>query len=485
MTGVETREGASARLPWLGPSLGEARVGAAWRDAEVRPYWEETTDIPEPAPALQGRLDTDLLIIGGGFTGLWAALHAKEQQPDRDVVLLEGEICGHGGSGRNGGFCLSSLTHTAENGIARFRGEMPTIERLGLENHAGLLGDAERYGIECDLERAGFLLVAVEEAQAGGFPSKVDLLRELGYEAELLGREETRAEVASPLYEGAVLQRSGTATLNPVKLVQGLREAALSLGVRLFEHTPATDIRDLGSTLRVYAPQGRVDAGKVLLATNAFPPLVREIRRFVIPVYDYVLVTEPLTPEQLDQIGWKNRYAMEDAGNEFHYYRLTPDDRILWGGFGAVYGGRVSPAIEDRDEMFQKLAHNFFINFPQLSDVRFSHRWAGAIDTCSRFSVFFGSSFAGRLRYAAGYTGLGVGASRFGGRVALDLLDGRENEAKALSLVRKRPMPFPPEPLRRGVISFTMNRLEAADRAGGRKGIWLRTLDRLGLGFQS
>ena len=298
-------------------------------------------------------------------------------------------------------------------------------------------------------------------------------------------RDRTRAEVASPLFEGAVLQRSGSATLNPLKLVLGLRQAAIDLGVELFEHTPATDVRDLGAKLRIYSPKGRVDAGKVLLATNAFPPLVREIGRYVVPVYDYVLVTEPLSTEQLDELGWQNRHAMEDGGNEFHYYRLTPDNRILWGGFGAVYGGRVNPAIEDRDEMFQMLAHNFFINFPQLADVKFTHRWAGAIDTCSRFSVFFGSAYAGRLRYAAGYTGLGVASSRFGGRVALDLLDGRDSEAMSLSLVRKRPVPFPPEPIRRAVIEFTMNRLEAADRAGGRQGIWLRTLDRLGLGFQS
>lgn len=478
-------EGAVPNLPWLGPSLGETRVRETWREAEPRPYWDDTIPAPDPAPALQGRIETDLVVIGGGFTGLWAALHAKEMQPDREVVLLEGEICGHGGSGRNGGFCLSSLTHTLENGMTRFPGEMPAIERLGLENHAGLLADAEQHGIECDLKRAGFLLVAVTGAQTGGFREKVEHLRELGHDAELLDAEQSRAEVASPLYEGGVLQRSGTATLNPVKLVLGLRDAALSLGVRLFEHTPATDIRDLGPGLRVYLPQGRVDAGRVLLATNAFPPLVRELRRYIVPVYDYALVTEPLSPEQLDLIGWDNRYAMEDGGNEFHYYRLTPDDRILWGGFGAVYGGRVNPAIEDRDARFQILAHNFFINFPQLEGIRFTHRWAGAIDTCSRFSVFFGSAFNGRLRYAAGYTGLGVGASRFGGRVALDLLDGRENEAMGLALVRKRPMPFPPEPLRRAVISFTMNRLRAADRAGGRKGLWLRTLDRLGLGFQS
>jgi glycine/D-amino acid oxidase-like deaminating enzyme len=359
---VRSRTGEARGLPWFGPSPGDAQVQAAWRDAEPRPYWADTVTVPEPAPALEGRLDGDLVIIGGGFTGLWAALHAKEQSPEREVILLEAETCGYGGSGRNGGFCLSSLTHTLENGMARFQGEMPTIERLGFENHAALLSDVEEHRIDCEVERAGFLLVAVDDKQAEGFRSKVDLLRELGHDAEVLGPEETRAEVASPLYRGAVLQRSGTVLLNPMKLVLGLRDVALRLGVRLFEHTPATEIRDLGRTLRVYSPQGRVDAEKALLATNAFPPLVRELRRYVVPVYDYALTTERLSSEQLDAIGWNNRHAVEDAGNEFHYYRLTPGDRILWGGFGAVYGGRVNPAMEDRDEMFQKLVRNFFIN---------------------------------------------------------------------------------------------------------------------------
>jgi glycine/D-amino acid oxidase-like deaminating enzyme len=477
--------GSTGRLPWSNPAPADVDVPASWQGAEPVPYWTETVSMPDPAPALQGRHSSDLLIIGGGFTGLWAAVHAKEQRPERNVVLLEAETCGHGGSGRNGGFCFSSLTHTPENGMARFPREMPEIERLGLENHAGLLNDVEARGIDCELERTGSLHVAVAPAQADEFPEKVELLRRLGHDARLLDRDETRAEVASPLYEGAVLQKTGIATLNPLKLVLGLREAALDLGVRLFEHTPASGIRDLGDALRVYAPRGRVEAGKVLLATNAFPPLIRQLRRYVVPVYDYALTTEPLSQPQLAAIRWNDRQPIEDAGNQFHYYRLTRDHRILWGGFGAVYGGRVDPVLEDREDMFQRLAHNFFLNFPQLAGIRFEHRWAGAIDTCSRFSVFFGSAFGGRLRYAAGYTGLGVGASRFGGRMALDLLDSRRSDASELEFVRKKPVPFPPEPLRRGVITFTMNRLGAADRAGGRQGVWLRVLDRLGLGFQS
>jgi glycine/D-amino acid oxidase-like deaminating enzyme len=225
----------------------------------------------------------------------------------------------------------------------------------------------------------------------------------------------------------------------------------------------------------------------VLLATSAFPPLVRAVRRYVAPVYDYVLVTEPLSAAQRDAVGWRRRQGVGDAANRFHYYRQTADGRILWGGYDAIYrfGGPVRPDLDERDASFARLAQHFFTTFPQLEGLRFTHRWGGAIDTCSRFSVFFGTAHRGRVAYAAGYTGLGVAATRWGARTALDLLDGRVTEATGLRYVRRRPVPFPPEPLRTAVIEATRNRLAAADLAQGRRGLWLRALDRLGLGFDS
>ena len=159
----------------------------------------------------------------------------------------------------------------------------------------------------------------------------------------------------------------------------------------------------------------------------------------------------------------------------------------MWGGYDAVYRfrGPVGPRQDQHDETFGALAQHFFTTFPQLEGLRFSHRWGGAIDTCSRFSVFFGIARRGRVAYAAGYTGLGVGSARWGAQVALDLLDGRRTEATALRYVRRRPVPFPPEPLRWAVIQATRSRLAAADLAHGRRGLWLQTLDRLGLGFDS
>ena len=257
--------------------------------------------------------------------------------------------------------------------------------------------------------------------------------------------------------------------------------------MRVCEYSPVRALNETAAAVSVTTEGGIVSARRVLLATSAYPPLVRAIGRYIAPVYDYVLVTEPLDERMRAAIGWAGRQGVSDLGNQFHYYRPTADGRILWGGYDAVYryGGPVGPQLDDDEPTFAKLSQHFFTTFPQLEGLRFSHRWGGAIDTCSRFSVFFGTALGGRVAYALGYTGLGVGASRFGGRVGLDLLDGRASEATALTIVRRRPLPFPPEPLRTGVIQLTRNRLAAADRNDGRRGIWLRTLDRLGLGFDS
>jgi glycine/D-amino acid oxidase-like deaminating enzyme len=438
-------------------------------------------------PALTGSVDADLCIVGGGFTGLWAALHAKADDPARDVVLLEAETAGFGASGRNGGFAIASLTHGLANGLARFAGEMETLERLSMENFEAMKADLARHGIDCDWEETGDLSVAVAPHEEAWLEEGAELMRRYGHDAEVLDAAATRAEVNSPTYRGAIWTRSGAALVDPGKLAAGLRGAAVRAGVRVYEHTRAGSLEPRADGVTVIAPQGRVHARRVLLATSAFPPLLRAIRHYVVPVYDYALMTEPLGPERAAAIGWQNRQGIGDMGNQFHYYRRTADDRILFGGYDAVYRfrGPVGPRYDTDESTFGTLSQHFFHTFPQLEGLRFTHRWGGAIDTCSRFSVFFGTAHSGRVSYAVGYTGLGVVATRFGARVALDLLDGRDTEATRLRYVRRKPVPFPPEPLRSAVIQLTRNRLAAADLAQGRRGLWLRTLDRLGLGFDS
>ncbi len=460
---------------------------AAFADAIVRPYWLDALPPREPEPQLDGPSEADLCIVGGGFTGLWAALHAKADDPARDVVVLEADTVGFGASGRNGGFALGSLTHGIENGLARFAEEMPELERLGRENFQGFVEDIGRLQVDCDLVLTGDLSVALEPHEVEWLEEGTELLVRHGHEHEFFDREAIEAEVASPTYLAGLWDKTDAALVDPGKLAVGLADAALAAGVRIHERSPVTKMVDDGADVRVLTPTGHVRARRVLLATSAYPPLLRAIRRYIAPVYDYVLTTEPLSPQQRDSIGWKRRQGIGDCANQFHYYRLTADERILWGGYDAVYryGGPVRPELDDGLETFAKLSQHFFTTFPQLDGVRFSHRWGGAIDTCSRFSVFFGSAHGGRVAYAVGYTGLGVVSTRFGARVGLDLLDGRETEATRLRYVRSKPVPFPPEPLRSGVIQLTRNRLDAADRNAGRRGLWLRTLDRLGLGFDS
>jgi glycine/D-amino acid oxidase-like deaminating enzyme len=223
----------------------------------------------------------------------------------------------------------------------------------------------------------------------------------------------------------------------------------------------------------------------VALATNVFPSLLRRTRLLTVPVYDYVLMTEPLTAEQLRSVGWAHRQGLGDLANQFHYSRLTADDRILLGGYDAIHQRRVDPAHEERSASYRRLAAHFLTTFPQLEEVRFSHRWAGAIDTSTRFAAFHGLAARGRVAYAAGFTGLGVGATRFAAEVMLDRLSGRETERTRLEMVRRKPLPFPPSPVADVGIELTRRSLDAADHRQGRRNLFLRALDRAGLGFDS
>ena len=272
-----------------------------------------------------------------------------------------------------------------------------------------------------------------------------------------------------------------------MRLCWGLARAAEAAGAQIHEGTPVTALARDGAGVRAETPSGRVLARHALLATSAFPPLVRAIGRYVVPVYDYVLVTEPLSPAQQAAIGWEGRQGLSDLTNQFHYFRMTADDRILWGGYDAVYdfNGKVSPERDERPATFDRLAEHFAAAFPQLEGLGFSHRWGGAIDTCSRFAPLWGRALGGRAVYVVGFTGLGVGSSRFGARVGLDLLAGADTERTRLEMVRRRPLPFPPEPARWAGIRLTQRALARADEREGRRGPWLRALDRLGLGFDS
>ncbi len=409
-------------------------------DVSSVPFWLDTPARPGPRPHLEGDQRCDLAIVGGGYSGLWTALLAKEADPTRTVVVLEAESVAWAASGRNGGFCEASLTHGPANGLQRFPDEFDELERLGEANLRAIEEAVARHGIDCELEATGQLNVATQAYQVASLRAEAE--RGGG---RFLERDAVQAEVASPTYH-AGLWSPDTVMVHPAKLAWGLADAAEALGARIHEHTRATGLRVRGDRVEVSTTSGTVSAAQVALGTNAFPSLVRRVRPYVVPVYDYALATEPLTSEQRAAIGWRNRQGIGDTANQFHYYRLTADDRIVFGGYDAVYhfGRGLRPALDQRRETFELLTGHFFETFPQLDGVRFSHAWGGAVDLCSRFCAFFGTSHAGRVAYATGFTGLGVGATRFGAAVMLDLLSGAVTERTRTALVGSKPVPFLP-----------------------------------------
>ncbi|ALI25299.1 Oxidoreductase [Mycolicibacterium fortuitum] len=451
----------------------------------LQPFWLDDVPAKPGYPALtRPSSQYDLVVVGGGYTGLWSALLAKQRDPGMRVALLEGQTLGWAASGRNGGFVEASLTHGEENGRSRWPDEFDMLDRLGMENLDAIENTVGALGLDCDFERTGSIAVALEPYQAAELAAAPQRPGHVYLDLQAM-----RAEVDSPTYLSGIWAKDRAALVHPAKLVNELARAAAELGVEIYEHSKVLGVgpERRGGPLTVRTERATVRAGRVILATNGFPSLLKRYRYHTVPVYDYALMTEPLTDAQLADIGWRNRQGISDMSNQFHYYRLSKDNRILWGGYDAVYhfGGQIRPQYEDRDVTYRRLAGHFFTTFPQLEDVRFTHRWAGMIDTSTRFCAFFGSACRGRIGYAAGFTGLGVAATRFAAEVMLDRFSGVPTARTELEMVKSTPLPFPPEPLASAGIQATRWSLDRADHHEGRRNVLLKALDSVGLGFDS
>ena len=242
--------------------------------------------------------------------------------------------------------------------------------------------------------------------------------------------------------------------------------------MKIFENSKVEWLEDVEHGVRVHTPYGAVTASRVALATNVFPSLIRQTRKYVVAVYDYALVTEPLSDEQMASIGWAHREGVADSGNQFHYYRLTKDNSILWGGYDTIYKfrGKGRRDLEYNAETYAKLAAHFLTTFPQLAGIKFTHAWGGAIDTCTRFSPFWGMAHDKKVAYVMGYTGLGRRVDTL--RRCRDARPpgwSLDSERTRLTMVRKKPVPFPPEPFRWLFIRLTQRAIERADDREGRR----------------
>ena len=456
-----------------------------FKSAVNHSYWLDTVPQRAPFPTLKADISADIAIIGGGFVGLWSALNARERFPDAKIVILEGDQCGAAASGRNGGFCAPSISHGISNAKARWPEEAESLVRLGRENLDGLEADLNNYGIDAEFERKGKLNLAAKPWQVDSLRAMQQSYREFGVEAQYLDPSDLTGFLNSPAYLAGLFEPN-YATVNPMKIVEGLCSVTAKSGTEIYENSRVNDLKNQANSILLTTDNGSVIAKKVIVGTNAAVPIIRQLKSKVIPIFDYTLVTEPLSQSELESIGWEQRYGIADAGNQFHYSRKTADNRILWGGYDAIYhyGSNQSKKLYNRDESFARLEEHFFDVFPSLADIGFSHAWGGVIDTSARTTFFSGTLYDGKVAYASGFTGQGVSASRFAALTMLDHLENKKTESSQLRMHNAYAVPFPPEPIRYMGVKWAQHDLAKEDLTGKRS-LLLKTLDQLGIGFNS
>ena len=460
---------------------------ATRKPVEESCYWLARSP-REAAPPLRGRRDADVAIVGGGLTGLWTALHLRRLDPGFEVVVLEQQTVGYGGSGRNAGMLSETIDHSHELAVAHFgEREATRLAALGRDNVAEMLAFLDERGIDCDVERTGLLTVALLPSQLPHLRAALECAHGLGMtHHRLLDAAEVRAEIHCARYQGALLDPNA-AILDPVRLAQGLEREATRAGCAVHERTRVTGFEPAGAGVRVVTDDGEVVARRAVLAANAWSHLLLPgLRHRFIPLYDYVIASEPLSEAQREVVGWRGRQGVTDARSFFKYYRLTADDRVVWGTSEAAYyrGNDVDPTRDHSEPHYRSLRASFVRHFPALAGLEFPYAWGGPIDATTRFTPFFGTALGGRVLYGLGFTGHGLGTTHLAGKVLAHLVLERTSDLLRLELVRRKPLPYPPEPLRSLAVRAVTRALRRVD-AGARPGLLLRVLDALGIGLSS
>jgi glycine/D-amino acid oxidase-like deaminating enzyme len=446
-------------------------------------YWIASSTYEYETPLI-GSHRAEIAIVGGGLTGLWTAVFLRDLEPDIDIVLVEQGMIGYGGSGRNAGILDITLDHSHSLAISHFGfEEARKLSNLGIQNVREMISFLQSQNIDCDLEQTGRLFVALTQAQVEEGKESVEIAERLGLTGwRWLNADETRAEVASPLYLASV-SVPGAAILNPFKLVQGLKTYLKSKNVRIFERSTAKSLEQQ----TVHTDQGTLSASKIIVALDAYSHhLLPEVKSRFIPLYDYILVSDPLTPDQQKALGWRNRQAITDGRAFFNYYRLTADQRLLFGTSEAMYypPNRVGPELDHSTRHYEALHDSFLKHFPQLENLQFPYMWGGPIASTTRLTPFFGTTGNGHVHYALGYTGHGLGSTRVAGKVLAGMALGRETDLFQLKMVKQKPFPYPPEPLRSLAVQAVTRSLRRTDR-GEPPNLLLRILNWMKIGFSS
>jgi glycine/D-amino acid oxidase-like deaminating enzyme len=451
-----------------------------------RAYWlrEALAAEPgEPCPPLEGPIDADVVVLGGGYTGLWTAYFVTEGDPSCRVVVLEQDICGGGPSGRNGGFVTGWWDELPA--LVELYGEGAALDAChAVAASVSAIGRwCEAHGVDAWYTPGGYLSVSTNPAQDGGWRKATELAERLGVGDRYreLTPEEVRARCASPAFGAGVLMADGS-TVQPARLARGLRRVLLERGVRIFEGSPVRRFR-AGPLVLAETPMGSVRADQAVLGLNAWAGAIRDFRRSLVAWGSYIVLTAP-APERLEAIGWTGGEGISDGRAAVRYFRTTPDGRVAMGGGGGRAGtaGHIGLVFTHDEESARRAAEGLSRFFPGFDGVPVEDAWGGPIDVSGTHLPWFGTLRPGNVHFAHGYSGNGVAPSHLAGQVLAARALGRDDPVTRLPMVDARPKRFPPEPINSAgtwLVREAIVRKERAEEEGRRAGVATRAVARL------
>lgn len=437
------------------------------QDLATRSYWL-SLDEYQPGPPLEGELQADVAIVGGGFTGLWTAYYLLKADPGMTVAVIEASAVGYGASGRNGGFAMT-LIHRSLADLAQTVGpeQAKALYRAAEESVEAIGRVCQEEGINADLQPNGALTVSSSPLQDPVICRDVETAQRLGIAGvSFLERHEIQEAVHSETFRCGMREEACT-LLNPARLVRGLKEAVIRAGGRVYEQTSLERFEQTERGVVLKTPKGQIRAQRALLAANAYSAQIPALHRYVMPFYSYILLSAPLTEEQWARVGWQGREGMEDRRVFLHYFRPTIDGRLMWSGRDAPYHPDGPHPRYDQDErVFRRLEETFAWTFPQLHDVKFEYRWGGPIGVTGEFLPLVGWLKGGRVAYCFGYNGHGVAISNLTAKAVRDLILERDTDYTRLAIVGRKPVDLGPRLLRDPLVQASVRYHLRRDDAG-------------------
>ncbi len=403
----------------------------ACKHALRRSHWmlEAETTIPTEPLLSEDIDDADIAIIGGGFVGLWTAIFIKQQSPDKKVLILERDMCGGGASGRNGGLVMSWWSEILTMVELFGEEEAHKLAKRSEQAITELETFCQTHQIDAHFKRGGWLWTAINEAQLGAWESTLEISEKLGDSPyQRLTPEEVYQHTGSEKHLAGVFDPTN-GTVQPARLVAGLKRVALELGVEIYEKTPVTELSYRHSS-RLKTTYANVTAKKVVLATNVWAAAFPELRKYLTPVSSSIVVTEPI-PDKLEELGWKEGEGVTDSYQMIGYYRPTRDGRIAYGKSAAdlTKGGRITNIFSQSEQGARLAKQDFYTIYPMLEDVKIDDSWNGPIDyTNEHFPIFGHLKEMPNIVYGVGWSGNGVSPSQIGGRVLSSLALELDNE---------------------------------------------------------